>query len=115
MFVLVKCLLHDLTKQLACSRLVKSDWLNRDDELRLAKSQCDCGETVPGKPPRENSHLENSQPSNSPLENSPRKIPTQKILIWNIPTHIINCLSSLNTSSINGQRIYMYIFPLKKK
>ena len=30
MFVLVKCLHHDLTKQLDCSRLVKSDWLNGD-------------------------------------------------------------------------------------
>ena len=29
---------------------------------------------------------------------APGKISTQKILTWNIPTHFINCLSSLNTS-----------------
>ena len=31
-------------------------------------------------------------------EKSPRKIATQKILTWNIPTHFINCLPSLNPS-----------------
>ena len=36
----------------------------------------------------------------------PRKIPTQKIPTWNIPTHFINCLSSLNTSSINPDQIF---------
>ena len=28
----------------------------------------------------------------------PQKTATEKILTWNIPTHFINCLSSLNTS-----------------
>ena len=37
-------------------------------------------------------------PSLPPLPPPPRKIASQKILTWNIPTHFINCLSSLNTS-----------------
>ena len=40
----------------------------------------------------------NSHPSNSPWEIPPWKIATQKILTWNIPTHFINRLSSLNPS-----------------
>ena len=42
--------------------------------------------------PCKNSHQENSRPSYSPLKipPPPRKFPT-----WNIPTHFINCLSSL--------------------
>ena len=44
----------------------------------------------------------------------PWKVPTQKILTqkiptWNIPTYFIICLSSLNTASIIGGRVYMYI------
>ena len=36
-------------------------------------------------------------PIKLPLENSPRKVTTQEILTWIIPTHLINCLSSLST------------------
>ena len=36
-----------------------------------------------------------------PIKLPPRKITSHKILTWNIPTHLINCLSSLNTSPIN--------------
>ena len=36
---------------------------------------------------QENSLPENPHQSNSLLVNYPRKIPTQKIPIWNIPTH----------------------------
>ena len=39
----------------------------------------------------------------------PWKLPPQKIPTWNIRTHFINCLSSLNTASINGGWVYMYI------
>ena len=47
---------------------------------------------------------------------SPREIPTRKILTqksstWNIPTYFMICLASLNTTSINGRRVYMYILP----
>ena len=42
-------------------------------------------------------------------QTSPCKIPPRKIPTWNITTHSINCLSSLNTVSINGERVYMYI------
>ena len=50
-------------------------------------------------------------PENSHPSNSPQKTPT-----WNITTHFINCLSSLNTSPINGGRVYMYIcIPGQKK
>ena len=44
----------------------------------------------------------------------PRKIRTQKIPTWNIPPHFIKCLSSLNTSPINGGRVYMYILHMLK-
>ena len=44
-----------------------------------------------------------------------RKILTQKIPTWNIPTYFLNCLFSLNTASINGGRVYMYILlPVRK-
>ena len=49
-------------------------------------------------PPRGNSHPKNSHPSKSTLETFPHKIAAKKILTWNIPTHFIICLSSLNTS-----------------
>ena len=62
--------------------------------------------------PRQNSQPENSHPSNSPLENCPWKIPTQKTPTWNIFTHFINCLSSLNNPSINVGRVYMCILLL---
>ena len=41
-----------------------------------------------------------------------RKIPTQKIPAWNIPTYLINCLSLLNTSSINAGRESVHVHPL---
>ena len=37
---------------------------------------------------QENLHPKNLHPSNSPLVNLPWKTPTQKILTWNIPTHV---------------------------
>ena len=46
-----------------------------------------------------------------PWKIPPRKILTQKISTWNIPTYFIICLASLNTTSINGRRVYMYILP----
>ena len=50
-------------------------------------------------------------PIKLPPGKSPQKTPT-----WNITTHFINCLSSLNTSPINGGRVYMYIcIPGQKK
>ena len=58
-------------------------------------------------PPWENYH-----PSNYPWKippPPPKKITIQKISTWNIPTNFINCLSSLNTESINGGRVHMYI------
>ena len=53
---------------------------------------------VLGKFPRGYSHPKNSNSSNSPLETnpSPRKIATQKILACNIPTHFVNCLSTIS-------------------
>ena len=48
------------------------------------------------------------------FRNGSRKIRTQKIPTWNIPTHFIKCLSSLNTSPINGGRVYMYILHMLK-
>ena len=57
--------------------------------------------------PRENSHPGNSHPSNYPLENSPSP--------QNISTHFISCLSSLNTSSINGGSVYITSPSLNKK
>ena len=53
---------------------------------------------VLGKSPGGYSHRKNSHSSNSPLEtnHSPRKIATQKILAWNIPTHFVNCLSTIS-------------------
>ena len=42
----------------------------------------------------------------------PWKIPTQKTPTWNIFTHFINCLSSLNNPSINLGRVYMWILLL---
>ena len=45
-----------------------------------------------------NSHRKNSHPLNSPWKIPPLKSATQKILIWNITTHFIDCLPSLNTS-----------------
>ena len=44
-----------------------------------------------------------------PIKLPSRKIPTEKIPTCNIPAHLINCLSSLNTSPINkgGGRMYM--------
>ena len=49
-------------------------------------------------------------PSPSPPGKIPSlKFPTQKIPTYNIRTHFINCLSSFNTASINGERVYMYI------
>ena len=48
--------------------------------------------------PRGDSHSRNSRPLNTPLENPTQKIASQKILTWNIPTHFINCISSLNPS-----------------
>ena len=68
-------------------------------------------ETVLGEFPPGKSPPENSDPSNSPLENSPRKISSLKIPTWNIPTHFTNFLSSLNTSPMNGGRVYMCILP----
>ena len=44
-----------------------------------------------------------------PRKISPRKILTQKISTWNIPTYFIICLSSLNSTSIDRRRVYMYI------
>ena len=46
-----------------------------------------------------------------PWKITSRKILTQKISTWNIPTYFIICLASLNTTSINGRRVYMYILP----
>ena len=67
------------------------------------------------KPPWKISSGKNSPGKNSPpWKISPGKIPTHKIPIWNILTHFINCLSSLNTASINGGRVYMYILPVRK-
>ena len=43
---------------------------------------------------------------------TPRKIPSQKILTWNIPTHLMNCLSSLNTSPKNdGEGGELHVHP----
>ena len=43
-------------------------------------------------------HRKNSHPLNSPWKIPPLKSATQKILFWNIATHFIDCLPSLNTS-----------------
>ena len=48
--------------------------------------------------PWRNSHPKNSHPLNSPWKIPPLKCATQKILIWNITTHFINCLPSINAS-----------------
>ena len=69
----------------------------------------------PGKTPLENILGEKfPREKLPPWKISPGKIPTHKFPIWNILTHFINCLSSLNTASINGGRVYMYILPVRK-
>ena len=60
----------------------------------------------PGKIPNHQAPPWKIPPGKSPLENPPWKIPNQKISIRNIPNHFINCLSLLNTSSINEGGVY---------
>ena len=69
--------------------LSKTKKLKRECEHKEGCSEIPQGKLPPGKFPLIKLP--------SPLENPHRRILTQKIPTWNIPTHFINCLSSLFT------------------